>query len=169
MRIALRLAFDEEAAVRLLNWLAQENARIWAQSASLPLLYDSGVIYQLEQDETWTDYLTMLTQGWEDCDSLAAARAGELLALGHRALREGDAGFSEAQRVRPKAIEAEVYLTTRTKPGVPGLYHCVTRYRLGRRWFTDDPSARLGMNGGQIDPIVKRRWAQPPEPRWRTA
>ena len=169
MRITLRIAFDERGAVRLLNWLAQENARIWAEQPGLPLLYDSGVVYRLEQDETWTDTLTMLSQGWEDCDSLAAARAGELLALGHKALREGDAGFAEAQRLKPKAIEAEVYLTTRTRPGVPGLYHCVVRYKLGRRWYTDDPSARLGMNGGQIAPIVKRRWAQPPELRWRTA
>lgn len=175
MKIAVKLAFDEKAAVRLLNWLAQENAIIVRAQPELPLLYDAGVVYRREVDETWCDYLNMLVQGHEDCDGLAAARAGELLARGHGALRQGDAGFDEAARLRPATIPAEVMLTTRSTPDAPGLYHCIVRYRVGGRWHRDDPSARLGMNGGRIDPLVKARWAARasaqtrPERAWRTA
>ena len=38
MKIAVKLAFDEQAAVRLLNWLAQENAVILRARPVLPLL-----------------------------------------------------------------------------------------------------------------------------------
>ena len=70
MKIAVKLAFDEQAALRLLNWLAQENARLLRARPELPLLYDSGVVYRRETDETWCDYLNMLAQGHEDCDGL---------------------------------------------------------------------------------------------------
>lgn len=171
MKIAVKLAFDEQAALRLLNWLARENAIILRAQPDLPLLYDSGVFYQRETDETWCDFLNMLAQGHEDCDGLAAARAGELIARGHNALRPGDAGFTQAQRLRPATIPAEVMLTTRSRPEAPGLYHCIVRYRVGRSWHRDDPSARLGMNGGRIDPLVRQRWAarRGPERAWRTA
>ena len=46
MRIAVKLAFDEGAAVRLLNWLARENAQILRVRREIPLLYESGVIYR---------------------------------------------------------------------------------------------------------------------------
>lgn len=157
MKIAVKLAFDEQAAVRLLNWLAQENAVILRARPDLPLLYDSGVVYQREQDETWSDYINLLAEGHEDCDALAAARAGELLARGWKALAPGDGGYDEAARTRPASIPAEVMLRTRARPDQPGLYHCITRYRVGGRWFRDDPSARLGMYGS-IESSVWRRW-----------
>jgi len=171
MRIAVKLAFDEKGALRLLNWLAQENAIIVRAQPELPLLYDSGVVYRRETDETWCDYLNMLAQGHEDCDGLAAARAGELLARGAAALREGEPGWADARRAGMTSIPAEVMLTTRSRPDRPGLYHCVVRYRVGRAWHRDDPSARLGMNGGRIDPLVRRRWTARvrPERAWRTA
>ena len=157
MRIALRLAFDERAAVRLLNWLARENARILRQRPDLPLLYDSGIVYRRETDETWCDILNALAEGAEDCDGLAAARAGELIARGFRALDPSDAGFKEARHLRLESIYAEVLLTTHAPADEPGLYHCIVRYRVGDRWHRDDPSARLGMNG-TIDPSVRSRW-----------
>ena len=170
MRIAVKLAFDERAAVRLLNWLAQENAILLRAQPDLPLLYDSGVVYRRETDETWCDFLNMLAQGHEDCDGLAAARAGELLARGSLALRPGDDGFEDTQRARLDRIDAEVMLTTRSRPDDPGLYHCIVRYRVAGRWFRDDPSARLGMYGGRIDPLVKQRWAaRAGDGAWRTA
>ena len=76
MKIAVKLAFHEGAAVRLLNWLAQENAILLRAQPDLPLLYDSGVTYRRETDETWCDYLNMLAQGHEDCDGLSAAPSG---------------------------------------------------------------------------------------------
>ena len=170
MKIALKLAFDERAALRLLNWLAQENARILRAQTDLPLLYDSGVTYRRELDETWCDYLNMLAQGREDCDGLAAARAGELLARGWLALRPGDQGFELAQSIQPRTIAAEVLLTTRSEPNNPGLYHCIVRYLLDGRWLRDDPSARLGMHRGRIDPHVRQRWAaRAGSSAWRTA
>ena len=170
MKIAVKLAFHEGAAVRLLNWLAQENAILLRAQPDLPLLYDAGVVYRRELDETWCDFLNMLAQGHEDCDGLAAARAGELLARGHAALRPGDEGFAEAQRTRPAQIRAEVMLTTRSEPDNPGLYHCIVRYPVDGRWFRDDPSARLGMYRGRIDPLVRQRWAaRAGDGAWRTA
>ena len=175
MKIAVKLAFDERGALRLLNWLAQENAIIVRAQPDLPLLYVSGVVYRRELDETWCDYLNMLAQGHEDCDGLAAARAGELVARGAAALRPGEEGYAEARRAGLSTIPAEVMLTTRSRPEAPGLYHCIVRYRVGRTWHRDDPSARLGMNGGRIDPLVKQRWAAraeaqvQPERAWRTA
>ncbi len=161
MKIAVKLAFDERAALRLLNWLAQENAILLRAQPELPLLYDSGVVYKKESSETWCDFLNLLTQGHEDCDGLAAARAGELQARGWRALKPGDEGYELARRLRPKELHAEVMLTTRSRPDDPGLYHCIVRYRIGDQRFRDDPSARLGMNGGRIDPTIQRRWADP--------
>ena len=159
MKITVKLAFDEGAAVRLLNWLAKENAGLLRSRPDLPLLYDSGVIYRREADETWCDFINMLAAGQEDCDGLAAARAGELIARGWKALSEGEPGFIDAQKRRPTSIQAEVLLTTRSSPDEPGLYHCIVRYRVGTQWFRDDPSARLGMNG-TISPEQKARWAR---------
>src|SRR5690606_425683 len=148
----------------------EENAILLRAQPDLPLLYDSGVVYRRESDETWCDFLNMLAQGHEDCDGLSAARAGELMARGAAALRPGDEGYALAARARPATLRAEVMLTTRTEPTTPGLYHCIVRYRVGDRWFRDDPSARLGMNGGRIDPLVKQRWAaRAGDGAWRTA
>lgn len=170
MKIAVKLAFDEQAAVRLLNWLARENAIVLRTQPDLPLLYDSGVVYRREPDETWCDVLNMLAQGHEDCDGLAAARAGELRARGWLALRPGESGWDVARVERPQTIQAEVMLTTRTAPDAPGLYHCVVRYQVGGRWHRDDPSARLGMHGGHVDPRVRERWAaRLATGAWRTA
>ena len=168
MRIAVKLAFDEQAAVRLLNWLAQENARLLRERADLPLLYDSGVVYRREPDETWCDFINMLVQGHEDCDGLAAARAGELLARGWQALRPGEPGFEAARRQRSASISAEVILRTHSTLEEPGLYHCLVHYQVGGRWFRDDPSARLGMNG-RIPREIQERWAMSVAGRsWRT-
>lgn len=145
MKIAVKLAFDERGAVRLLNWLARENAIILRARPDLPGLYASGVHYRREQDETWCDYLNLLAQGHEDCDGLAAARAGELLARGARALGRKDPGHREARRLGLDSIEAEVLLLTTSDGRRPGQYHCIVRYRVGSRWYRDDPSARLGM------------------------
>lgn len=145
MKISVLLAFDERAAARLLNWLARENALILKANPGLPGLYQSGVKYERERDEVWCDYLNLLTQGKEDCDGLAAARAGELLARGWRALLPGDGGYERAKKLKLKRIYAEVFLRTRAPQGQVGLYHCLVRYRVGGRWYYDDPSARLGM------------------------
>ena len=152
MEVTFKFAFSESGFVRLLNALAAENAHILRQQPDLPGLYASGAVYRRELKETWCDYLNLLSQGWEDCDGLAAARAGELLARGWRALGPGDGGYAEARRKRPSRIEAQVLLRTRVPAGQTGLYHCIVRYRVGARWYRDDPSARLGMYGDRLPP-----------------
>jgi hypothetical protein len=157
VKIAVKLAFDEMGALRLLNWLARENAVILRARPDLPLLYDSGVIYRREIDETWSDYLNLLAEGHEDCDALSAARAGELIARGWQAMAPGDEGWELAAKLKPASIAAEVMLRTRTRPDEPGMYHCIVRYPLGKSWFRDDPSARLGMRG-TLHPSIWKRW-----------
>jgi len=159
VKIAVKLAFDEMGALRLLNWLAAENAVILRSRPDLPLLYDSGVVYQREEDETWSDYINLLAEGHEDCDALAAARAGELIARGWKALSPGDEGYELAAKSKPATIAAEVMLRTRARPDQPGLYHCIVRYPIGGQWFRDDPSARLGMYGTIHPSVWKRRLA----------
>jgi len=145
MRIGIIMGFDELEAVSLLNWMAHHNARVLRRRPELPNLYESGVFYRREKRELWCDYPSLLLQGHEDCDGLSAARAGELMARGWTALSPVDKGYSIARRRKLKTIRAEVMLRTRTPPNQAGLYHCIVRYRVGRKWYRDDPSARLGM------------------------
>ncbi len=145
MSIVMRVTKTERGLAGLLTWLARHNAELLRERPDLPLLYDSGVRYEREEVETWSDYLATLEAGHEDCDALAAARAGELLARGHRALTEVDGGFDEARRLRLPSIPAWVVLRTKGDLGLPNLYHCIVLYRVGNTWWRDDPSARLGM------------------------
>lgn len=146
MSILVKLTKSEKGLVHLLNFLAQHNARLLEERPDLPLLYESGVRYEREYPEAWLDYLAMLEQGHEDCDGLAAARAGELLARGWRAMSPEDGGYALAMRLQPESIPAWVVLRTRGQHGAKaGMYHCVVLYRVGETWWRDDPSARLGM------------------------
>ncbi len=158
MDILVKTTFDEGRVLRLLGWLASENARILRSNASLPLLYESNIVYAPERGEVFSDVTHTLLAGHEDCDALAAYRAGELVARGAAALFRGEPGFSAARKRRLRSIQAEPMLTTRTKPGERGLFHCIVRYKIGNRWYRDDPSERLGMNG-RFDPAVLGRRA----------
>ena len=151
MDIKVALTFNERDAVSLLNWLARCNARLIRDQPKLPLLYASRVRYEREEEETWSDYIQLLAQGDEDCDALAAARAGELMARGWTALAPDDPGYAQARALRLTTIPSEVALTTQVRQGSHGLYHCVVRYVVnGTVWF-DDPSARLGMLPERLD------------------
>lgn len=149
MRIIIEMAFDEAAALRLLNFLARENARIYLGNPDLPSIYDPNVRvhYAPEREEEWADVINVILKGREDCDALAAARAGELMARGARALsiERGDWGALEARRLGLKHLPAKVVLRTRLEPGQTGMYHCIVKYRVGNHVYYDDPSARLGM------------------------
>lgn len=162
MDITIALTFHEDEAVSLLNWLARSNARQIRLRPSLPLLYETSVVYGREAVETWSDYIQLLAAGWEDCDALAAARAGELLARGWRALSPQDPGYTEARAAGLTSIPAEVALTTQLRPGEHGLYHCIVRYVVAGKVWYDDPSARLGMlperlNGRQCHARITSR------------
>lgn len=143
--IRVELTFDEAAVARLLEWLADVNHRLMLASPSMPLIYDSGVVYRRELRERFSDYAHVLLRGHDDCDSLAAARVGELRARGWRALRPGEGGYEIAQVTRPVSIPARVVIRTRRPKDDPGQYHVLLNYQLGGTTFYDDPSARLGM------------------------
>ncbi len=145
MDIRVALTFNERDAVSLLNWLARCDARLIRDQPKLPKLYESKVVYKREEVETWSDYIQLLAQGDEDCDALAAARAGELLARGWQALSPEDPGYVQAKALKMATIPAEVALTTQLREGEHGLYHCVVRYIVDKTIWFDDPSARLGM------------------------
>ena len=145
LSIELRVTKTELGLVELLNWLARHNARLLRERHDLPLLYESGVRYQREATEVWSDALATLEQGHEDCDALAAFRAGELLAWGADAMTAEDGGFALARRLGLRSVPAWVQLHTRGRKGGANLYHCVVLYRVGDLFFRDDPSARLGM------------------------
>jgi hypothetical protein len=160
VKIAFRLAFSEQYSIELLNALARINRDILRHDRKLPNLYDSGVVYRREDEETWSDVVNTLLQGHEDCDALAAWRAGELRARGHRALLSWQGGYRRARARELPSIDAEVMLVTRLPKGVSGQYHCIVRYWVGDREYRDDPSLRLGMRRGQIDVRVRDRWRQ---------
>lgn len=160
MHVGVLIVWTERDALGLNNWLVAHNARQLVERPDLPLLYDSGVVYRREPEELWSDVINTLTAGHEDCDALGAWRAAEVLARGVDAIRPGDPGYELAQRLKPRNIRAETMFTARHRKGKVGGYHCVARYRIGKTWFVDDPSARLGMRGGRIDPVIQRRWRQ---------
>lgn len=147
MDIVLRLVFNDTTAWDVLNALARHNAILYRAYPSIPGLYESGTRYEREKKELWSDVVHMYRAGHEDCDALAAARAGELMARGWRALTPEDGGYQVAQYLKPDYIPAEVILRTKTDPNGIGPYHCIVRYQVGNHWYRDDPSARLGMYG----------------------
>ena len=121
-----------------------------------PLLYECGVVYQLDpEDEPWLTCDQVLSRGAGDCEDLGGWRAAELRVRGWKALRPGDVGFDAAQALRPATIRAFADVLDFG----PGQYHVVTHFQIGRVMFQDDPSARLGMKLGRIDPLVLSRWS----------
>lgn len=159
--IALELVFDPEYVMSLCNVVRLMNVSELLRNPHLPLLYDSGVVYQREGGEVFRDVVHLYKRGADDCDTLAPARAGELLARGWKALAPGEGGYELAQRKRPSSINAWCYFTTRDDVNGPGpkLWHVEVMYEVAGQDFTDDPSARLGMYDGFIDPKVEARWA----------
>lgn len=158
--ILLDVQFRVQHIIGLVNWLKEVNTALFVEQPELPLLYDSGVLYSREQGETFRDVVGCYRQGQDDCDTLAPIRAGELMARGWRAMRPGDAGYDVARLLKPKSIAAWCFFTTRSQPTDPGprLYHVEVAYTLGGERYEDDPSARLGMYDGRIDPVVAARW-----------
>lgn len=160
MKIIFHVQWGEAEILWQLQQLARRNGRWFRANPGARLLYDTGVIYRTEEEETFRDVYNTMRNGDEDCDSLAAWRAGEVLARGFAAFAPGDPGWQAAQAF-PKArtFPAEVMLTTRARAGQVGqMYHAIVRYFIGGRWIEEDPSERLGMRRDTIDPYVVERW-----------
>lgn len=139
------LAIDDDMArpVREVNQaIARHNAQR-IKSQGLPPLYKSGVRYETEgSPELWWDAEEILAQGHDDCEGLAAYRAGELMLQGYDA------------RVHTRLVQHPS--TEMGGSGKKGgrLFHAVTRIHAGPNGVVqgmngipvyDDPSMRLGM------------------------
>lgn len=163
MKIVIDIAHDDGAMVRLLNFLAREDEDLLRQNPQVPLLYARPggrpwIRYIPEKIETWSDIWMTIRRGGEDCDALAAWRAGELRAKGWRAIEPGYSSYAAAQRLRPAFIPAQVFLRTLNHK----VYHCLVRYRIEGAprtpqdpWYYDDPSARLGMYDWRFEDAAK--------------
>lgn len=109
-----------------LEGLTRLNVRL-LEGAGYPPLYSAGVRYRKEPREVWRHVGHVYTEGWGDCEDLAAWRAAELRLSGE-----------------DNAARVATY-----KSGVRR-YHAVVLRGDGS---IEDPSKRLGMKGpGTMDP-----------------
>lgn len=134
---------NEALPVREINTaIARHNARR-IREKNLPPLYKSGVKYKTEgSPELWWDAEEILAHGHDDCEGLAAYRAGELINLGYDA------------RVYTRLVQKPTKAMGGSGKG-GRLFHAVTRAYTGPDGAPllaqdgtpvyDDPSARLGM------------------------
>ena len=113
-----------------------------------PRLYDSGVVYKEEKPgrEDWPDIPKVLSQGWGDCEDLAAYRAAEL--------RVYD-GIDAEPVIKWKWIPVEEMRAAgwaRHKLPRDGIWlvHCLVRHQDGT---IEDPSLLLGMGGEYTNTI----------------
>lgn len=106
-----------------------------------PRLYSSGVYYKEEKPgyEDWPDVPNVLSQGWADCEDLAAYLAAE---------RRVYDNIPVEPVIRWKHISRAELLQKGMKGPVPDngvwLVHCLVRHPDG---FIEDPSKVLGMKG----------------------
>lgn len=97
------------------------------RGGSLPPLYESGVRYRREPQEVWRHVEDVYSEGWGDCEDLAAWRAAEL-------------------RVSGEDPEASVM----TYKSAPHTYHAVV---LRGDDSIEDPSRALGMKSRRRGPM----------------
>ena len=138
IKTQLYVTLDDDTAQAVRDMgdaIARHNAK-QIRTEGLPCLYKSGVRYKTEgSPEKWWDAKEILRHGHDDCEGLAAYRAGELILEG---------------------IDAKVWTRLIPKPGTGGpglpgqkktgrLFHALVRVDTPTGPQYDDPSARLGM------------------------
>lgn len=142
----LLVAIDDDQAqpvCEINTAIALHNARR-IKAKGLPPLYKSGVRYKTEgSPELWWDAEEILAHGHDDCEGLAAYRAGELINQGYDA------------RVYTRLVQRPSKEMGGSGKKGGRLFHAITRVYTGpdgeplrTRYGTpvyDDPSARLGM------------------------
>lgn len=112
-----------------------------ASGKPYPRLYDSGVYYREEPPgkEDWPDIPNVLSQGWADCEDLAAYLTAE---------RRVYDGIPAEPVIRWKHLDADTLKRKGVKGTIPSngvwLVHCLTRLPDGT---IEDPSKVLGMRG----------------------
>jgi hypothetical protein len=100
--------------------------RALIRAGLLPQLYDSGVRYEMESEETFADGAIVLARGWGDCAHLCCWRLAELHEQG-----ETGATFIVSWATRKRGPRRG-----------QKLYHVKIHRASGRE---EDPSKRLGM------------------------
>ncbi len=106
----------------LMEALSQINKTYLATHSKFPSLYESDVVYDVEQNENWKDVYNTLKDGYGDCEDLACWRVAELRLAG---------------------IAARPYIKWR-KIKNNWLYHALV-WNPGNK--IEDPSLALGMQG----------------------
>lgn len=98
-----------------------------------PRIYKSGVVYRRENaPEIWKDIPTILEDGWDDCEGLAAWLAAELRVYG-------------AKTKAGKQVAVPCAMVRLIRQGRKAFWHAVViDKRSGKKW---DPSKVLGMRG----------------------
>jgi hypothetical protein len=134
-----RLPESIEIYEAALEGLSRVNEAIYRQSPSLPEIHAAGVVYRRELGEAWRHADDVVTEGWGDCEDLAAARVGWL-----RAKRIDRSARVKVVRTGPKTT------------------HAIVQRGNGK---LEDPSRDLGMRspGASIvmDPLGRRRQMDP--------
>lgn len=120
---------DLERSRRAITWLmlglSLVNRDWYLANPSAPRLFTSKVVYRPETTENWQDWPTLLATGAGDCEDLACARIGELMAQG---------------------INALPFITWRQRRGGT-VYHALVRWPDGK---IEDPSLARGMRGAPV-------------------
>lgn len=149
MQITLNMPFHPDSATDLLNAMVRAGVRLLDRDP-LPLLAESGVVYEPEQpgQEVWLDPHQTYQLGKGDCEDLAIWRAAELILHGPGACLPGDGGYG-GRSVR----DVRVVL----RQTGPAMFHAVVAYRVDGKDHIADPSSELGM--GPIPDTTWRRWA----------
>lgn len=144
-RLILTIDDDQALPVREVNQAIAVHNAMRIKEKGLPPLYKSGVKYKVEgSPELWWDAEEILRNGHDDCEGLAAYRAGELLAKGFDA------------RVYTRLVKhPSKEMGGSGKPGGGRLFHAVTKVYTNPNGepvlapdgtpVYDDPSKRLGM------------------------
>ena len=117
---------SQKGVLWLMETMIRLNELVLNQFPDTPLLYESGVVYEREDDkEDWQDILHIIASGSGDCEDLACWRAAQLRRMG---------------------VRAGPYITWRKTPrGM--IYHALVRLPSGK---IEDPSLALGMRGGEM-------------------
>lgn len=121
VRVELADGLTPGALRALLRALVETNMDQLRRHPRMPQLYGSGVRYQREGRERFSDAAATLRRGYGDCEDLAAWRVAELRNAGE---------------------DARPAFRLRTFVGGPPLYHVLVARGDGR---IEDPSRRLGM------------------------
>ncbi len=150
----MTVTIDDNTAtpVREINQaIAFHNAnRIVTQG--LPPLYESGVRYKVEgTPELWWDFEEQLRTGHDDCEGLAATRAGELMLEGydaqvHTRLIQKPAA-SMGGRPGGRLFHAVTQVRGKWDSGVYGVGNYIPIRAEDGTFPTDDPSAMIGYRG----------------------